>query len=72
MKGKIGDFYRSHIRDGITKAKTVLGYTTAENIAKQLEGSEPVDLDALLGEDFKDVKPTEIDERGEIIEGDKK
>jgi len=71
MKERLGEFYRSHIKDKVTKTKTILGHTTAENIARQLEESKPVDIDALLGQDFKDIKPSEIDERGEIKNGDK-
>jgi len=70
MKERFGEFYRSHIRNKITKAKTVLGQTTADNIASQLDGSTPVDIDSLLGESVQ-IPASKIDKYGELIEEDK-
>jgi len=72
MRESIGNFYRGHIRNRITELKTVFGQTTAENIARQLKDSKPVDFDALLEGESKNIKPSKIDERGEIIDEDKK
>ncbi len=72
MRESIGNFYRGYIRDRITELKTAFGGTTPQNIARQLEDSKPVDFDALLGGELKNIKPSKIDERGEIIDEDKK
>jgi|GEM_PF-2941906 len=71
MSERFREFFRGAFRSKVEKVRTELGETTAESIASQLEGSKPVDFNALLGEKPTDSQPAQLNKYGEIVDEDK-